>query len=268
MNKQLSHGDLIRACRSIESRMTKNLVEYCLAKFDRGLLLREVVSAEDRYGKGVMETIADELGYSEQTLYLEHTLAKFFNYDRSKLEAEIEKAKKKNLRPSFEYFRKQLNPAQHPEMVGGEENHAKLAAKKIETLAEEVSDAIDRHPENQEVQGAVIAGVEVLENSAEWLVGNVTHPGITKQEKVELPHYLAWVRKREPLVAGRGPVEAHHLILKARGNASMDLFAIPLPKSIHEEYHKLGHEAWEQKHQINTRLVCLLQLQEYIQSHK
>ncbi len=277
--KHLSQGDLIRECKSVELRLTKNLVEFCLAKFDRGCLLKQVIVDEKQYGSGIMDTLADELDYSAQTLYLEHALAKYFAYDRAKLEKEIAAAQKKGHRVSFEYFRRQLNPASNPEAVGGVENHAKNLTSNIERLAQDVSDAVEIQQRLDpskaiEVEGATIAGVEVLQEGANWLLGNVTQPGTTKQDKIELPHYLAWVRKQPCVVTGRtSGIEAHHLVLKSRGKASLDIFAVPLSKELHDPnfpqgYHSLGHEKFERKYKVDLRLCALHLIQKYIKEHK
>lgn len=270
-SKELSHGDLVRSCLEIETKMAHRLEEFALLKFDRGCLLHNTVMTEKQHGAGLMESLAAELEYSPKTLYEEHSFARRFNFDRKAIEVEIERNKKLGKRITYQLFRKQLDPAD-PEVVGGVENHKDLTARKVEDLAKEVVNATNLYPDDEQVQGAVQVGVETLREASEqgeFLVGNVLHPTIEQGLKVDLPHYRAWIRLQPCILSGRKfGVQAHHLVLRARGENSLDIFCLPLIEEYHEEYHKIGHTAFEAKYQLDLRTLCLGFIQQYILEHK
>lgn len=272
---------IVLDCQECERRMSGAMVDFMEAKFDRGLLVRDLVMRERKYSAGLMDELVGALKekglrISAVTLYREHSFAQMYDYEKPKMFKEIERLEKRGITANYGILCKRLNESNNPEVVGGIGNHAALTAKKIEGNAIELSEAMEIHQGNPEVMSAVNAGVEVLQEGAAWLLGDTLHPGITLEEKIALPNYLSWVRLRWPLdipkplgvVEGyNGPVEAHHLVLKSRGNASLDLFVLPLTPAGHREFHSLGQKTFEREHGIDCRMEVLLQIQEYVKEH-
>jgi hypothetical protein len=272
MSKSLSYGDLVRKCKSLESRMGGALEEYARAKFERGCLLHSTVLGEKQYGAGLVESLAEELGCSDATLYKEHALAQFYGYDDARFESDITELKKKGRTVSYTYLLKQVKPEENPEAVGGEENHKDIVCKDIEELADKVTRATVLYPKDEQVQGAVQLGIETLvdmQDHADFLLGDILHPKPIKGLKIDLPHYLAWIRTLPCAVSGAiENVEAHHVVLRARGQNSLDLFCIPLAKKIHDEFHKLSLEAFEGKYGVSCRVLVLGYVQQYIKERE
>lgn len=274
-SKELTEAQLLQECRNCENRMIGGMIEFISAKFDRGLLLHDTVFKERKYGAGLMDKLVSDLReagvrVSDATLYKEHAFAEKYSFDKESLFFEVDQMVERGISVNYGILCKELNS---PAAVGGMKNHANIAAKKIEDLGNAVADAIEVHSENPEVMAAAGAGTEVLREGAEWLLGNTLQPGLTLQEPTQLPHYLAWIRQQWPLdVPGTpgiypGPVEAHHLILKARGNAALDIFTVPLTPDGHRRYHATGHRSFEAEFGLDLRSEALLLIQRYIQQH-
>lgn len=272
MSNKLSYGDLVRRCKSLEARMSNSLEEYACAKFERGCLLHEMVFGEKQYGAGLVESLAEELGCSDATLYKEHALAEFYGYDKSRFDTDIADLKKKGRQISYTYLLKQVNPEKNPDAVGGIENHKDILCKDIEQLSERVIQATEAYKDDEEVQGAASLGLETLvdvQEHADFIVGDILHPKPAKGLKIDLPHYLAWIRSLPCAVTGAlDTIEAHHVILRARGQSGLDLFAIPLAKKIHDEFHKLGLEGFEGKYGVSCRTLILGYIQLYVKEHQ
>lgn len=272
MTKKLTYGDLVRRCKALESEMSKSLESYARAKFERGCLLHETVLGEKQYGAGLVESLAEELGCSDATLYKEHALAEFYGYDKDKFECDVADLKKKGRQVSYSYLLKQVGPEKNPDAVGGVENHKDILCKDIEQLSERVTQATEVYKDDEEVQGAVQLGIETLvdiQQHAEFLVGNTLHPKPAKGLKVDLPHYTKWIMSHPCCICGSiENVDPHHIILQSRGQNGLDIFALPFCRKDHDHFHNVSQEAFERETRIDLRVLILGYIQLYVKEHR
>lgn len=83
---------------------------------------------------------------------------------------------------------------------------------------------------------------------------------IRKYDSHKNEKYLKWIRKRNCLVCGTSPCDAHHV----EHNRSMDQYSVPLCRPCHREYHDIEHEAFEEKHGIKFEWEIIELLSEFI----
>jgi hypothetical protein len=270
--KELSTGDLVRELKKLERRMQTIGEQFVLAKFDRGALLKDIMQSEERYGAGLVQSVAEEVGLSDKTLYEEHAFAKRYNYNRAQLEDEIVKLNSAGRKINYAHFRKQLNPAKNPDVVGGIENHKDMTCRNIESLADQLDQAKEIYAGDAEVEGAIQVGMESLvdmQEHAEFLVGDMQHPKPVKGLSKELPHYKAWIKTLPCAISGATrDVDPHHVVFQSKGENGMDIFCIPLCREMHDELHDLGTLKFEKKYGKNLRVLVLGYVQHYVETHK
>lgn len=76
--------------------------------------------------------------------------------------------------------------------------------------------------------------------------------------------YEKWIKKKPCLICGQSPVDGHHM-RHARSNA---LMLTPLCRSHHQEYHRLEHQAFEDKFALVCDWAVMALLMEYIESKR
>lgn len=255
----------VKAFKALEALNEEDTINLCRRRIQQGILLREVIGSEDRYGKGLVDTFAIDVGVRDvKGLYKAHAAAKELAYDIEAFELYVDnyKAKKRKLTLTGMY-KELINPDKNPEAVGGMENHAEAMAYDMEQLSEKIEVASKIHANNPQIEGAIQASLESLTESAQNLMQAIK-PG-DLEEQFTTKFFRRWMAETQPcMISGNRPCDPHHVIYQSKGAAASDLFAIPLSRPVHDEYHKLGAKKFASKYQIKTELLVIQNLQNFL----
>jgi hypothetical protein len=265
MNKSIEVvlGDIVRGLKTCERTISKRGEDIVRARFEQGCLLKDVVG-NTKYGENVVSRIANEAGIPEATLRIAYGHAKRFSFREANLEREFAKLKEAGKNISYSYFRAALQENRNPDVHGGKEKHKDHLLKKYEEAGEALHEARTHYPDDPEVQGAIATFESVAEDAEFTILGKRGTSGIKKGGRWQCEAYLKFIREHKCCVSGLQPVEAHHLILKSRGGQASDLFTVPLTSELHQEYHRIGHNSFVDKYNVNFEGVVITLIQSFI----
>src|SRR5437660_461900 len=87
-----------------------------------------------------------------------------------------------------------------------------------------------------------------------------------KPVRMEDPDYIRFIRRQPCCVSGVRS-QAHHVVPDGGGKTGSkvsDYRAVPLSLKLHDEYHRIGRRAFEQKYNIDLDLVQIQYLEMYL----
>lgn len=262
-NIEVELGDIVRSLKKLEAQINLKGEGIVRLRFEQGCLLKDVVGAT-KYGDGAVERIAGETGINESTLRIAYGLAKFFHFRETSLDKKIKELKEAGKSISYNYFRAMLQENRNPELHGSPEKHKDHLLKKVESAGQALREASDQYPNDDEVRGTAVAFVEVIEETDFDLIGDRGTSGVRKGRRWQCEEYLRYVREHKCCVSKQYPVEAHHLIYRSRGGQASDLFAVPLSRELHQEYHSIGHSAFVEKYNIDFNAIVTQLIEGFI----
>lgn len=77
--------------------------------------------------------------------------------------------------------------------------------------------------------------------------------------------YIKWIKEQPCVVTHRIACDPHHIKRPGFGQGMKcdDIFAIPLDREIHTEFHAVGWKTWEDKYNIDQYEECCKLIQKY-----
>ena len=247
---------------ALEFQLQHRAADIVRLRFRQGCLMKDVIGSYDR---GVIRKAAETAKVSVSMVYKAHAFARRFFYQIEHLNKDIENQIGLGHEPSFRYYLQAVAKVdKNPGAYESEEEHKQHLLAKAEGGAQAMNAAKELYGDDPEVVGTSKLFDESLIEGGNILLGNRGRSGLLYEEVWVNEDYRAWVRARGCCVTGALPAEFHHVTLRSRGNQASDLFGIPLCTDLHREYHRIGHEKFEQRYKINIGQIMAKQLQEYI----
>lgn len=253
----------------IEKRVVLRDRDSAIDYFKIGCIVKPLFRKD--HGEGVVDDLSGRTGISVPVLYKAHGLAKHFQYDEEKFEKEVDTVLKSGKRATFNYFLGYIKGEKKVDLVGGKKHFVEDRLIKVERgihAADELAEELTPQEHAEEVQGAVETFNESMGNAGAALLHNRANPKPQKKKRFSSAKWIKFVKSHEPPVPrdadDKSPLEFHHLILIARGNAATDLCGVVLSKRQHELYHSMGHEWFEEHYGIKFEDILWEYLEEWV----
>jgi hypothetical protein len=261
---EVAFGEIVRSLKKLERGVNAKGEDIVRLRFEQGCLLKDIVG-KSTYGENAVEQIVKETQIPEGTLRVAYGHAKRFNFKEVLLDKEITRLKEAGKSISYGYFRAALKPETNPDLHGGEEKHKEFLLKKVESAGSDLQAAADHYGVDEQVQGAAIGFASAIEDVELNILGNRGTSGTKKGDPWKCPQWLAYLRTLPCCITGEvGSTEAHHLILRSRGAQASDFFCFNLSSEMHREYHKLGHEKFTEKYNVDWVGILVFNWQNFV----
>lgn len=84
-----------------------------------------------------------------------------------------------------------------------------------------------------------------------------------KKPRIELPKYLEWLTEQQSCISPYPADDPHHIKCPGFGGTvkCSDIFAIPLARFEHRDFHNVGWVTWETKNRVDQRELALRTLE-------
>lgn len=80
--------------------------------------------------------------------------------------------------------------------------------------------------------------------------------------------YRKWIKTRPSIVSGLPADDAHHVWNTGKKGKHNDYLCVPLTREEHSEYHRLSHDRFEEKYNVDLTQEIVNLLTEYLEEQR